>query len=209
MLNVNHLRLVRLSPKKAREFAPPAPELHTTLLLQALLLRSRHPPTTTTKREEPHVIIAIPLRAAHCRMLPHAKVVAVAVATASVVTATDVKIIAAATLGLGARQPGTYLVLPCHQSKKLLFPFLETAAVSRYCLHCQRQWHYHNALAFLAVGGQGWLTSVKKLFHLGNCGRELQVLLPLPMPPRILILLCSHKMRHLILWVPRSWASIP
>jgi hypothetical protein len=36
-------------------------------------------------------------------------------------------------LGLGARQPGTYRVLPCHQSRKVSFPLLETAALSRYC----------------------------------------------------------------------------
>ncbi len=33
MLSVNHLRLVSLSQKKSKEYAPPAPELHTTLLL--------------------------------------------------------------------------------------------------------------------------------------------------------------------------------
>jgi hypothetical protein len=33
MLSVNHLRLISLSQKKSKEFAPPANELHTTLLL--------------------------------------------------------------------------------------------------------------------------------------------------------------------------------
>ncbi len=71
MFSVNHLRLVSLSQIKSREIAPPAPNLHTTLFLLP-----RHPLTTMPRREEPHVVIAIPLCAAYCRMPPHVKAVA-------------------------------------------------------------------------------------------------------------------------------------
>ncbi len=111
--------------------------------------------------------------------------------------------------GQGARQLGTYLVLPCLQSRKISFPLLTIVAVLRYCSQCRRRLHYHNALVFLVGDGQGQSKFAKKLYRPGNYGREHPALLPLLTPPRIIISLCSHKMLHLIGWVPRSWASIP